>query len=80
MGIAADAVRRRIKATPQQMAKGVVQAAAQAIEGGFVDPAERLQTCRSCEHFLKSERCALCGCFMPAKARVKLATCPDGRW
>lgn len=80
MGIAADAVRRRIQASSGQMVKGAVKTAAQAVTGGLIDPTARLDTCHQCEHLLPTQRCALCGCYMPGKARVKLASCPDGRW
>ena len=41
----------------------------------------RLETCRSCEFFLKgSQRCKLCGCFMTMKTTLEQAKCPMGYW
>lgn len=53
---------------------------------------ERLHTCRSCEHFVETtQSCGplvteaftdskLCGCFMPAKARLRMSKCPLDKW
>jgi hypothetical protein len=71
---------RRVKASPAKMARGVVQTAAAAVVGGLIDPEPRLAICRQCEHLLDQNRCGLCGCWMPAKAKVANISCPDGRW
>ena len=54
--------------------------------------ANRLNTCRECEHFVDStQSCGplvveaftespLCGCHMPTKTRLKWAECPLGKW
>jgi hypothetical protein len=39
----------------------------------------RLAICESCENY-KEERCVLCGCFMKAKAKVLVASCPSAKW
>ena len=56
------------------------------------DRAHRLETCKSCEHYVESTRSCgplvteaftdskLCGCFMPAKTKLKVASCPLGKW
>lgn len=42
---------------------------------------ERAATCNSCEHLNKTlSICKKCGCFMPAKVRLKWASCPIGKW
>ena len=53
---------------------------------------DRLHTCRACEHYVVSTRSCgplvteaftdspLCGCFMPAKTKLKVASCPLGKW
>lgn len=41
---------------------------------------DRLQTCATCEHFLRERRCGLCGCVVAMKAQMKTADCPDNRW
>jgi len=53
---------------------------------------DRLAVCRDCEHYVeKTASCGplvkealtdspLCGCFMPAKARFKVSSCPLGKW
>ena len=55
--------------------------------------AERLEICKSCEHFNPTTRSCgtllkrkkvkggtLCGCFMPAKASLKSEACPLKKW
>ena len=54
--------------------------------------AERLATCRACEHYVeKTKSCGplvteaftdspLCGCYMPAKTKLKTASCPLDKW
>jgi hypothetical protein len=54
--------------------------------------AERLNTCAGCEHYVqKTKSCGplvteaftdspLCGCYMPAKTKLKTASCPLGKW
>lgn len=48
-------------------------------------PEVRINICKQCEHskdIIKNiiNRCILCGCFIEAKARIKTATCPIGKW
>ncbi len=41
----------------------------------------RLAICNSCPEFIKStSQCRKCGCFMSAKTRLKMASCPIGKW
>jgi len=47
--------------------------------------AARLQICRECKFVWwrnkqRSLWCKLCGCFMPAKARIEAIECPKGKW
>ena len=61
----------------------------------FVDAhkrTERLHTCRECEHYVaKTKSCGplvteaftdspLCGCYLPAKTKLKVSSCPLGKW
>ena len=41
--------------------------------------ADRLATCRQCEHQLCSV-CTLCGCPIKKKTKVANETCPDNLW
>ena len=53
---------------------------------------DRLTICQSCEHFVESTKSCgplvteaftdskLCGCHMPTKTRLKVASCPLGKW
>lgn len=53
---------------------------------------DRLNACRECEHFVEKTRSCgplvteaftdspLCGCHMPTKTRLKVASCPLGKW
>ena len=41
----------------------------------------RLTECNGCEFKkLKTNTCGICGCFLPAKARVFRQKCPEGKW
>jgi hypothetical protein len=52
----------------------------------------RLNACRSCEHYVEKTRSCgplikeaftespLCGCHMPTKTRLKVASCPLNKW
>ena len=53
---------------------------------------DRLAICKSCEHFVQSTKSCgpllteaftdskLCGCHMPTKTRLKVASCELGKW
>ena len=53
---------------------------------------DRLTICQGCEHFVKSTKSCgplvteaftdskLCGCHMPTKTRLKVASCPLDKW
>ena len=53
---------------------------------------DRLTICKGCEHFVESTKSCgdlvteaftdseLCGCHMPTKTRLKVASCPLGKW
>jgi hypothetical protein len=42
---------------------------------------DRMNVCRSCEHFLKmTGQCKKCGCIMAIKSKLPNATCPIGKW
>ena len=53
---------------------------------------ERYNTCEGCEHFVTTTKSCgplvteaftdspLCGCYMPAKTKLKVASCPLGKW
>lgn len=41
----------------------------------------RMLTCLDCPKFKKNtNRCSLCGCYMPAKVRSINSTCPIKNW
>ena len=43
--------------------------------------AERVKICRSCEKINELENtCRECGCYIPAKAKVILDSCPLKKW
>ena len=45
------------------------------------DYIDRLDTCNSCDHFIKkSMRCGKCGCLMQHKAKWKTSECPLDKW
>jgi hypothetical protein len=41
---------------------------------------ERMYICNNCDQLSKVKTCSLCNCFMPAKAAIPFASCPDGKW
>lgn len=53
---------------------------------------ERLAVCQDCEHYVTSTKSCgplvteaftdspLCGCYMPAKTKLKVASCPLDKW
>ena len=42
---------------------------------------ERYSICKSCPELIKlTKQCKKCGCFMVAKTKLQLATCPLGKW
>ena len=45
------------------------------------EAAKRYETCLGCPLLNKTTKtCQECGCFMAAKTKLKLATCPIGKW
>tara|TARA_Y100000310_G_C20537474_1_gene741571 strand:+ start:120 stop:506 length:387 start_codon:yes stop_codon:yes gene_type:complete len=40
----------------------------------------RWDLCSSCEFLTESNKCEKCGCFMKVKHKLKMATCPIGKW
>ena len=75
-----DAIKQTIAANPLQMLKGVAESAVNLATGGATDPKERMEICNSCPFKGDDQRCGRCGCFLPAKTRVKKSTCPIGAW
>ena len=50
----------------------------------FVNEAEyniRYNICKSCNEFENLLKlCKKCGCFMPAKCKLNISTCPNNLW
>jgi hypothetical protein len=41
----------------------------------------RYAICNSCPELMSlTKQCKKCGCFMAMKTKLKLATCPAGKW
>jgi hypothetical protein len=41
----------------------------------------RYSLCHDCPEFIKlTTQCKKCGCIMKAKTKLKMATCPIGKW
>ena len=41
----------------------------------------RYDVCNGCQYFTHSMKtCQLCGCFMPAKTKLRQASCPNNMW
>ena len=47
-----------------------------------VEAKNRIEICVSnkCKRFRKNKTCAVCGCYMPAKARSPKSACPLNEW
>jgi hypothetical protein len=42
---------------------------------------ERVNTCKSCDRYDEFENgCKECGCYIPAKAKIILDSCPLNKW
>jgi len=42
---------------------------------------QRMEICKQCKSYCESEeRCMECGCYLPAKAKVILDSCPLQKW
>lgn len=42
---------------------------------------KRIMTCKGCDKYDELEnRCRECGCFIPAKAKIILDSCPLNKW
>ena len=41
---------------------------------------ERWETCKACPYLTITVQCSKCMCLMPAKVKLKNATCPEGKW
>lgn len=67
------------KLTPIKALKDVVTGKAEYAEQSEID--RRMSICKNCENFLSVMKvCQKCGCFMPAKTKFMIATCPVGKW
>lgn len=75
-----EAAKQQIEAGPLKMARSLIGAAADLATGGVTDPTERMEICNQCPFKGDDQRCGKCGCFLPAKTRVKKSSCPIGRW
>lgn len=69
--VAKDIIKGDLKITPEELSR------------------KRLSVCESCPEYGKnrnqtgmvnSQRCSLCGCFMPVKVKLVRATCPANKW
>ncbi len=42
---------------------------------------QRIETCKGCDKYDELEnRCRECGCYVPAKAKIILDSCPLSKW
>ena len=73
-------LKRKIEASPLDMAKGLIKSAQQLASGGVTDPKARMDVCNTCPFKGKDQRCGKCGCFLPAKTRIAKSSCPIGLW
>jgi len=67
-----------------EQAKNLAKSAWVFLSSGFElapddEQERRYDICKSCD-YLTQGRCSKCGCFMKYKSKIKVVTCPDGRW
>lgn len=41
---------------------------------------QRMSICQECDKLTAAKTCKECGCFMPAKTKLRYSTCPVGKW
>jgi hypothetical protein len=41
---------------------------------------QRINSCKTCDHYTKIKFCSLCKCFMPAKTWLSVVECPIKKW
>ena len=75
-----DSIKRQIEASPLGMASSLAKSAMDLATGGTTDPTARMEICKQCPFMGDDKRCGKCGCFLPAKTRVKKSKCPIGLW
>lgn len=45
------------------------------------ESSKRFDICKACPELINlTKQCKRCGCFMAVKTKMKLATCPIGKW
>ena len=42
--------------------------------------AARYEQCKGCSELNTANFCRKCGCFMPAKTKIAMISCPLGKW
>lgn len=40
----------------------------------------RLEICKTCNHYSKAKVCMKCGCYIPVKSRIRRFSCPMEKW
>jgi hypothetical protein len=50
------------------------------VEEAVILSNERMNVCNKCPFKSKKNTCKKCGCFLPAKTKVKLEKCPINKW
>ena len=68
-----------VRVSPGAPKKGRIMS--QELDESNMEPfaKRRIEICRQCEHYVMFV-CKKCGCFMPAKTRVRTTQCPIGLW
>jgi membrane protease subunit (stomatin/prohibitin family) len=60
--------------------KTIILQTAESVEQDRSSVAFRIETCKNCDRLNSLKFCRECGCFMPAKVRIKSVACPIGKW
>lgn len=81
-----DKVKQEILNKLKGLSETVTDSIGQIAKGKnvFVDgdiQSSRMAICHACPDFYETtSQCKRCGCFMSAKTRLKVASCPIGKW
>jgi len=74
-----DALKKKISEAQNQVAS-LSADVMQHIKVSEEDRMARLEICKSCDQFHKTEFCKVCSCYMPAKTWLPYSKCPMSKW
>ena len=82
----ADQIRQELTRKLKSLSENITDSVGEIAKGKpvFCSPevvSKRLAICKSCpEYIATTSQCRRCGCFMSAKTKLKVASCPINKW